>query len=104
MKRLTLELAAAVSLIGLSARATTVTWVGGETTSGKWNTAANWDTGVVPTSGDVAVFNDKVTLTDDVKLLNGLTISNTATVKIGAKMSGTGDLVKTGAGRSPSPR
>ena len=98
MKRLTLELAAAVSLIGLSARATTVTWVGGETTSGKWNTAANWDTGVVPTSGDVAVFNDKVTLTDDVKLLEGLTISNTATVKIGAKMSGTGDLVKTGAG------
>lgn len=98
MKRLTLGLLAATACAGLSASATTVTWIGDETTSGSWNKAANWDTGAVPTSGDVAVFNDKVTLTDEVKLVNGLTISNSATVKIGAKMSGEGDLVKTGAG------
>ena len=98
MKRLALGLFAAASLVGLSASAATVTWIGGETTNGKWNTATNWDTGAVPTSGDVAVFNDKVTLTDEVKLVGGLTISNSATVKIFAKMSGTGDLVKTGAG------
>lgn len=98
MKRLTLGLLAVASLAGLSAPAATVTWTGGATTTGSWNKASNWDTGKVPAAGDVAVFNDAVTLTDEVKLGAGLTVSNTATVKIFAKMSGTGDLVKTGAG------
>lgn len=98
MKRLTIGLFAAASLVSLSVCAKTVTWIGGATETGSWTTASNWDTETVPTTGDTVVFNHKVTLTDKVNLGGGLTIRNAATVKIGVAMKGTGDLVKTGVG------
>lgn len=96
MKRLTIGLFAAASLVSLSVGAKTVTWVGDAT--GNWTTASNWDTGTVPTTGDTVVFTNAVMLTDKVNLGAGLTIRNAATVKIGVAMKGTGDLVKTGVG------
>ena len=80
-------LSAAVAFAGLSASAKTVTWIGGDTQTGKWNTPGNWDTGTVPTTGDTAVFTNEVKLTDVVQTGTGLTISNTKKVTIAASLT-----------------
>ena len=123
MKHKVLSSAASfLALLPLAASAATVTWTGGGDGS-SWDDAANWDAAAVPGVGDTAAFSASATVnTSDASTISAYDISVAAgaTVVVGAKadlpydvtwtvgdgaelrfsaaVSGSGGIVKDGAG------
>lgn len=92
--------ALAIAAVAATAQAKTTTWIGGDTTAGIWTDDANWDNGA-PSSGDTAVIANDVSATRTIVVgADGMTIvvGDGKTLKVRACLSGSGTLVKQGAG------
>ena len=91
-------------MCALAAQADTLTWKGGS--SGKFSEASNWTSAATsgeaaPQSGDTVVFPSSVELTAETFNLGsaGLTIENPAALTSHVTFTGSGGIVKRGAGQ-----